>query len=407
MEVRRICYRRSERRDELADGTFEVACSACASYDVDLVHERLRQMFDRLGGVERFVPRGSVVLLKPNFLPGASAVSRTHPAVVAALCRILAPRASRILVGDGSVFDHGAEEVCRTAGAWDLVKEGAEVRPFVRTGRLKAVDEAYGGSDASAAAPPFFMVAEEVLEADVVIGVPKLKTHAQMDVTLAVKNMFGCIPGHAKARWHFRAGRDRDSFAAMLYRLYRSISPVLHVLDGIAAMEGNGPGAGDEIRVGLLAVSASGEALDAAVGTMVGFPPGSHPLGRLYLHRFPELERNTRVYWCGEEIAPPALRRARPLSHQWIAWEPLRALAERIFAPVPAVRARRCTGCGRCVRICPAGAVVLDAGGKAVIDGKRCIRCFCCQEVCPESAIEVGGRLAALLVRIGGGTWRL
>ncbi len=114
-------------------------------------------------------------------------------------------------------------------------------------------------------------IARDALEADVLINLPKLKTHSQMLLTLGVKNLFGCIVGFGKPQWHLRAGVDREVFATLLVRIYQAIRPKLTILDGILAMEGEGPGRGGQPKeLGFLLGSADAVALDVAVCRLLG-----------------------------------------------------------------------------------------------------------------------------------------
>ena len=91
-----------------------------------------------------------------------------------------------------------------------------------------------------------FILPKELTEADCVISVSKMKTHALERITGAVKNSYGFIYGRQKAIGHTRYP-SADSFARMLVDLNKMVKPRLYLMDGIVAMEGNGPGAGDPV----------------------------------------------------------------------------------------------------------------------------------------------------------------
>ncbi|NIQ10345.1 MAG: DUF362 domain-containing protein, partial [Gammaproteobacteria bacterium] len=105
-------------------------------------------------------------------------------------------------------------------------------------------------------------IAREALEADVIINLPKLKTHQMMGYTGAVKNMFGLVVGMRKVRLHLQAGTDKAFFALMLLELAERFIPALSIMDAVVGMEGNGPGNGDPVQLGALLASASPLALD-------------------------------------------------------------------------------------------------------------------------------------------------
>ena len=92
-----------------------------------------------------------------------------------------------------------------------------------------------------------------------------------MLLTLGVKNLFGCIVGLRKPQWHLRAGVDRELFAALLVQIYQAVKPRFTILDGILAMEGEGPGKGGRPKeLGILLGSTDAVALDVAVCHLLG-----------------------------------------------------------------------------------------------------------------------------------------
>lgn len=212
------------------------------------------------------IARGSRVLVKPNFLraAGPERCVSPHPEVVRAVCLKLLEAGATVTIADSPAFG-SARGVAATCGVLAVADElGIEVRgysaipTYVRTGAPTNLT---------------LQLAREVMEADAVINLCKLKSHQQLGMTLAVKNLFGCIVGKRKPAWHMRLG-DRDNlFGEMLLEVYRHVAPVLNVCDGVIGMEGNGPGHGDPRPVGVIAASDDGVALDVILATLVGFDP--------------------------------------------------------------------------------------------------------------------------------------
>ena len=122
-----------------------------------------------------------------------------------------------------------------------------------------------------------FLLSKETMEADVVINLPKVKSHAQLTLTLGVKNLFGCVPGKMKAWWHMEAGKDRTRFGAMLVETARTIAPDLTIMDGIIGHEGNGPSGGEPRSLGILAASQDVFALDRAMVEILDVNPAQVP----------------------------------------------------------------------------------------------------------------------------------
>jgi ferredoxin len=230
-------------------------------------------------------------------------------------------------------------------------------------------------------------------------------------LTLAVKNLFGLMPGLRKGQWHFRAAHERGLFARMLVEIYRHVRPGLTIVDGVHAMEGQGPMSGAPRSLGFVLASDDALAADAVLTRLLGVPPERHPVLReARALGLPEAELE-HVELLGAPLESLAVRDFRlpdPGGVEVTARGVWRFLREP-FLTRPVVVLERCTACAACHRICPAGAITMLGGPKdappgerprAVIDREKCIQCFCCDEVCPEQAIRLKkGWLARLLIR--------
>jgi len=227
-----------------------------------------------------------------------------------------------------------------------------------------------------------------VLEADVVINLPKWKTHTLTLLTLGVKNLFGCIPGPRKALWHLKAGEDRRVFAQILVDLYRAIKPRLTVLDGIVGMEGNGPNSGKPIPIGLILASEDPLHLDQIVCDLLGISRKS-----LLTHRI-ALEQGMgkdEVEILGERVKDVQIDHFKfPKLSQpnWNLPGFLGRALKNALSLKPLIEEKLCTQCHQCIGICPPKALRRERG-EILFDYGRCIRCFCCHEVCPEGAIQI------------------
>jgi uncharacterized Fe-S center protein len=236
-------------------------------------------------------------------------------------------------------------------------------------------------------------LARTAVEAGGLVNLAKFKTHGQMGLTLAVKNLFGCVPGFAKPTWHLKAGDDRDAFARLLVDVAASLPARLHVLDAVVAMEGNGPGAGTPRPLNALLASVDPVALDRVACEFVGFPPAALGLFRAARDLgFGETERN-RIEVLGDDVRSLAVTNFRPASTVGIlATIPLpHSVSSHLrtaLTPSPALFANRCRACGRCATVCAAKAIRFDDRGRPLIRRDSCVRCLCCQEICPEGAIK-------------------
>jgi len=250
-----------------------VSLARCADYERSAVEagvEAALAPFGGLAGVDGFgrrIQRGSKVLVKPNFLKAAppEACVSPHPEVVRAVCRGLLELGADVTIGDSPAFGSArgvaeANGIAAVADELGIPLIGFSRPVHVNTGnplRLR------------------LQLAREAVKADAVVNLCKLKGHQQLGMTVAVKNLFGCIVGKRKPAWHMRLG-DRDNrFGEMLVEVYRHVAPVISLCDAVVAMEGEGPGDGDPRPVGLLMAAADAAALDAVAHELVGYP---HPL---------------------------------------------------------------------------------------------------------------------------------
>lgn len=371
-----------------------VAVVKCHSYDTAEVDDALARGLAFLGGAEAFVQPGERILLKPNLLVGSApeeAVT-THPAVFSAVARALAEAGAELSWGDSPGFGTGLG-----AGKKAGIAEAADVLgiPAADFGHGRTVSFPEGRLIKQ------FTIAGPVLDADGLVSLPKLKTHALTRMTGAIKNQFGCIPGMLKGEFHTRMP-DIERFSQMLVDLNRFLQPRLYVMDGIVGMEGNGPRGGTPRQVGVLLLSADPVAIDVAACRMMALDPSLvEPImwGEAW-----ELGSASDIELVGDALPVYEdynVNRSRISTTGGGMGNPL---GRRLLTPRPYVIEERCTRCGTCIEVCPIDPKAIDfAGGdqtKAPAhDYAACIRCYCCQELCPEHAIEVQTPLLGKLIR--------
>jgi len=381
-----------------------VTITRCASYEPAEVAAALDEAVRPLGGWKALVSKGERVALKVNLLRGSPpdhAVT-THPAVVrAAALAVRAAGGTPFLAdspGAGLPHTRATLEKCyRRSGYADLAEEmGLELNYDVSS---RAVHFP-GGRVAKR-----FSIMAPLADADAVINLCKLKTHAFTVLTGAVKNLLGVLPGYDKPAYHARM-QTVDNFCEVLVDLALYVRPVLNLMDAVVAMEGNGPGLGTPRLVGLVLASTSALALDVAAGALTGLPPDNHPVLRVAARRgltprHPEDLRVAGVPLAAAAIPdwkwPPTLITEGGFANLG----PLQRLAvtgfRSAFSVQPRVRRDRCTGCGLCRDTCPVGAVEVVAD-KSRIEKRLCIRCYCCHEACAYDAIELRRSLLHRLV---------
>ncbi len=344
-------------------------------------YQSVREAVDRAFDLFPLEIRGAKVLIKPNVLRLSEAKEGivTHPSVLRAVVdkvQTLAP--ASIVVGDNpGLFSYGANE-----------------ESFIKTGLMEAAGGYYlniGTDSLKVDFNPDFVpvvsVSRIVMEADVIISLPKFKTHGLTVVTGAIKNSYGILPGAQKAVLHKAAGSP-ERFHEMLVDVFRLRVPDLFLVDAVVGMEGNGPASPELRDIGLILASDNAVALDTVIATMMGCDPA-----RL---RFLQKCRELGLGDCDiegieiiGELKPIPDFKLPPLGGETVINnDAVQALIHSRTVLRPQADPDLCTACGTCVDQCPVSA--LSMGEQVpVADPDICITCFCCQEICPEKAMTL------------------
>ena len=354
----------------------------CPDYQYSHVLQGIKDVLEPLGQMKAFVRKGDKVLLKPNLLYGKhpdKAVT-THPSIVKAVAQLVLEEGATPMIGDSPGVGTLRRVATQTGIAEVARYWGCTLVDFDDVATLTTrADNTFRR----------FELAKDVLQADVVINLPKIKTHGMMLLTLAVKNIFGCIPGLRKAQWHLKAGIDHLYFAAMLVELCQLVRPSLTIIDGVIAMEGNGPGSGDPRHLGLILAGNNPFTIDSAICQVLGIAPDVLPTIQAARQRGLDGTDPNKLTIVGqliEHVKVTDFKLPRRFDLQWRLPHFITKPLKRIVTPKPVVHERLCKHCGTCEAACPTRAVCLD-GERVTIDYDRCIRCYCCQEMCPEGAV--------------------
>jgi len=369
-----------------------VALVRCDTYDDEQVYKAVGDGIELLGGISLFAKAGEQIVLKPNVLIGShpdKCVS-THPSVLKAAGRLFQEAGADVYYGDSSAIGKAERNMKRS----HLKQAGDEIG-------IKPADFDHGRavSHKDALLNKRFVIANGVLDSDGLISLPKMKTHGLTRFTGAIKNQFGCIPGILKGQHHVKM-QDPYDFATMLVDLNSLVKPRLFIMDGIIAMEGNGPRSGRPKKMEVLLFSSDPIAIDSIACKMIDLNPEFVPTSK------PGEEAGLGTYHyenikvIGEEIESFIDKsfevvRLPPVSSKSGRF---RTFLKNRLCPRPAIDKVKCTRCGTCVSMCPVEPKAVDwhSGDKSkpptYIYG-RCIRCYCCQELCPEGAVAAKNTL--------------
>ncbi len=360
----------------------KVSVLKCPNCNVEEIYKVIKES---LKNIDFKIPKNKKILLKPNVLgqrKPETAVD-THPAVLDALCRLLKENKNEIWIGDsGGVSAYGGTKRAFNISGIEKVakKYKAKLISFEGSERKEIVDN-------KAKVIKKFILAKEPFMVDLIINVPKLKTHVLTRFTGAVKNMFGCVPGGGKSEKHAIAPNE-DMFCNLLLDIYKNVKPGLNIMDAIIGLEGDGPGSGGKPKkVGLIIASKDAVALDIVASTIIGYRPLDIKTTKYAIKRklFSSVDD---VKVVGEKNLKVDFK--KPIRKNTLASNMPKFMVKFVFNVTsfkPYVRKKKCKKCGICADVCPVNAIKLEPYPE--FDRKKCVLCYCCHENCPYSAIRL------------------
>ena len=377
----------------------KVSLQQCNSYKQEEVSLAIKALLEPLGNMSSFVKKNDKVLIKPNMLSckEPERAATTHPSVIEAVVKeCFEAGASEVWVGDSppAIFGRTEDFWNKTGFAKATEAAGGKMLCFEKDEKANVSFKVFGQDVTTP-------VIKKVFDANVVISLSKMKTHNLTRITGAVKNNFGFIPGFAKALWHKKFTKVNE-FSAFVSELAKALPVKLHIMDGIEAMDLQGPASGRVKKNNILIASESPVAVDMGFCKIVGLKPESVPIMKYCKSigwgpaSFEEVEFiGTELQKCIVKgyIIPPA----PPV---YLIPDFVLDLIRKMIWTGPNLKENKCVKCGRCKNICPAKAIEITAKG-ASFDRNKCISCFCCMEVCPVESIEMkASPLMAIILKL-------
>ena len=373
------------------------------NYDHDEIHHAVVQGLELIGGLAKIVSPGSKVLVKINHISPPSPAEKglvTHPAFVEVILDLLKEVGADITVGDDIEYSSG--DGFRISGFRQMC-EKTNVR-LVNLREDGFVETACNGHFLEK-----IHLATIALDADVIINLPKLKTHSLCVLTGGVKNMYGVIPIGLRTKLHREYMKSED-FSQTLTDIFSIVKPHLTIMDGIVAMEGEGPAGGSLREPRVILTSQDAVALDAVATRIIGLEPMDIHTTRYCHTRGLGVGGIKDIEVVGESIESVTVTDFRPPASASIA------LARRVprflsgfildqLSVKPYVIEDNCTGCAECEKICPLGAVAVN-DKLARINQDICIHCMCCHEVCRFNAITPKQSVIGRAIRLLAGSTR-
>ncbi len=375
----------------------EVALLFCDSYEIENVYNNIKRGIGLLGGLHRFFDKNEKILLKPNmlFAKKPEEAVTTHPSVFEAVIKVFLDEKFTLEYGDSPGIGNPVS-VAKKTGLLSIVEKYNIPFADFNNGEEVFFEDGYQNKKLN--------LLKGAVNADAIVSISKMKTHQLTRITGAVKNQYGCVFGMEKKEYHLKLSDAKD-FSKMLVDINRYLKPRLYIMDGILAMEGNGPSGGDPIYMNSILISDDPIALDSTFCRMIDLPPEfvatnfygkEYGLGT-YLDDEIEIVGDHLSDFVNKEF--DVVR--TPMDELPMVKVPL--FIKNLLIPRPVINHDECKKCGKCIEACP----VPEKAVNFTDDSKKnppeynysiCIRCYCCQEMCPHQAIYIDRPMAGRIL---------
>lgn len=369
----------------------QVSITNTTSYLQDEVNSSIKRHFELLKLSEEIKPNMRV-LLKPNLLMKRKPeeITTTHPAVIAGIIVCL----KELGISDITIADSPGGPY--TAKALNGIYEATGMKTLAKQYDV-ALNEDFGYYEQTVekgVKVHRFTLINPIKNADYIIDIAKLKTHAMTTLSGGVKNLFGAVPGLMKPEFHFRFP-DKNDFSNMLLDLCETVKPNVTFVDAVISMEGDGPSGGTPKKTGLILASKSPYNLDVALCNLIDADVNDVPTVHQAIKRHLSVSDIKELEFIGDELISfsdykmPNVKSVDFMERvpSWLR-KPLNPIVQAMVVSKPVIRTKQCIGCGKCAESCPAKTIAIT-NKKVIIDYSKCIKCFCCHEMCPVKVIDI------------------
>lgn len=371
----------------------------CTDYKDAKIRFYLKQIIDNSFPGEVF--KNKTVFIKPNLLTrrNPDQAVTTHPVLVKEVSLYFKEKGAKVIIGDspgGPNSMSWLKSVYKATGMiWAAKESGAELN-YDLTPCKQSINIKNSNKE--------LQVLKAVVDSDYLINMPKCKTHGLTVFTGGPKNLYGCIPGLIKAKYHLELA-ELENFCGLIITLNELLKPNLTIMDAIIGMEGEGPSSGIPKYLGYIIGSKNPYLVDITAAKMIGLDPLEIPVLKIAHERGIFSLTDDSVVHVSHTIKEvvhfkiPLATKYADFSDRFAKRVPSNLLG-RIYKwlkPVLVFSEEKCTSCKICIESCPASALKMY-NKKPKVNIKKCIYCYCCQELCPKSAVSVKKPLLARLL---------
>ena len=321
----------------------------------------------------------------------------SHPLFVKALIQVLKEYDVKIIVGDNPPFKD-IKSVLKGNGIYKVLQE--ENIEIAENSKLIHLE------NNNTLKYKQFDFSESFVNADILINLPKLKTHSFTYFSCAQKNLFGMIYGLTKADWHVKANNPKD-FGMLINDIYTTTKSqyqkdhYINLCDAVIGLEGDGPTTGGTSQeLGAIICSTSGVAADIVGIKLAGLDLSKSFITTTAIENKIEVQDETDYEVIGDELFTKKFQEPEKTNAGIKLLE--KQFMKNLLLEHPVIDHSKCIGCGNCAKICPAKTMIKNEKDKYPhLNKHTCIRCWCCAEVCPVSAISKSNRpiLGKLIIK--------